>query len=191
MITSSKQIIGIAGTFASGQDSAGKFLAERYGYLYVSTSDIVREEAMKRYGSIERPILFDTAMELRHEQGGGVLAELALEKFKALHQEYNGVAITGIRSLGEAKAVKNSGGTILFTDASIEVRYNRMKDRNRDGEVGISFDEFKAREAREATTGETDEDFNREAIRLMADYQIQNETTLDAFHDQIVQALGF
>lgn len=181
MTTSSRPIIGIAGTFASGQDSAGKYFAEHYDYLYVSTSDIVREEAMKRHGSIERPVLFETAMALRHEQGGGVLALLALEKYRALHQEYKGVAITGIRSLGEVKAVKDASGIILFTDAPIDLRYSRMKDRNRDGEVGISFEAFREREEREATTGNTDEDFNREAIRQIADHQIKNDASFEYF----------
>lgn len=179
------KIIGVAGTFASGQDSVGKYLAEKHDFLYVSTSDMVRAEAIKRYGSIERPVLFKTATELRYERGGGVLSDLALEKFRANQGKYKGVAITGIRSLGEAKAVQEAGGVMIFTDAPIEVRYERMRGRQRDGEAKITLEEFKQREADEATTGDNDADFNREAIRKRADYFITNEGSLSELHEKI------
>lgn len=187
MTTSNRLIFGIAGTFASGQDSVGKYLAEKHGFLYASTSDLVREEARKRYGSVERPVLVRTATELRKEQGGGVLAELALQKFN--NDSYPGVAITGVRSLGEAKAVKQAGGIIFFCDAPIEVRYERMKARGRDAEVNVTLEEFKQREEIEAKAGDTDADFNREAIRRLADYHISNEGTLDEFHAKIEDLL--
>jgi len=183
-----KLILGIAGTFASGQDSVGKYLAEKYGYLYASTSDMVREEAMKRYGSIERPVLVRTATELRQEQGGGVLAELALQKFN--NGSYNGVAITGVRSLGEAKAVKQAGGIIVFCDAPIEMRFERMKARGRDAEINVTLEEFKQREELEAKAGDTDADFNREAIRQMADYHISNVGALEDFHAKVEDLLA-
>lgn len=186
---SKKYIIGIAGTFASGQDSVGKYLAETHGFLCVSTSDMVREEATSRYGSIERPILFKTATELRAERGGGVLSELALEKFDA-NSHLPGVAITGLRSLGEARAVQEAGGVIVFTDAPIELRYERMRARNRDAETEISIEEFKEREDREAKTGDSDADFNREAIRELADHHITNDGTLEGFNQKIESILS-
>lgn len=177
-------IIGIAGTFASGQDSVGSYLNKKYDFMYVSTSDMVRAEAKKRYGSIERPILFKTATELRFERGGGVLSELALEKFDE-NDKQKSIAITGIRSLGEAKVVQAAGGIIIFTDAPLNVRYERMKSRKRDGEIGLTLEQFKQREDNEAKTGDSDEDFNRDAIAKLADYKLSNDDSLEVFHDKI------
>lgn len=190
MTTSSKKIIGVAGTFASGQDSVAQYLADKHNFLFVSTSNIVREEARMLYGSIERPVLFKTATELREEHGGGVLVERALQRFKEKIDQYDGLVVPGIRSLGESKAITNAGGVIVFTDAPLEIRYERMRGRKRDGEAELSLEEFKQRELQEASTGDSDADFNREAIRKQADYHIANDGTLEEFNQKIESFLA-
>lgn len=50
-------IIGLAGTFASGKDTVAHKLVEDFGYTHVSTGDMVRRVAQEKYGSIERPVL--------------------------------------------------------------------------------------------------------------------------------------
>lgn len=180
-VMNNKIILGVAGTFASGQDSLCKYLAEQHNFLFVSTSDMVRQEAMRRYDSIERPVLFQTATELRNEQGGGVLALLALKQFLQTGDTYNGVAIAGIRSLGEMKAIKREQGTMIFTDAPVHIRYERMKSRNRDAETHLTLEQFKEREAKESSTGSSDADFNREIIRQEADFILYNDESYEDF----------
>ncbi len=182
-------IIGISGTFSSGQDTLGQYLQDNYGFLRVSTSDIVREVAKEQRYSIERPILVEVASELRRKYGGGILVQRALDRYHNSIQQYSGVVITGIRSLGEAKEIKTAGGVIVFTDAPFEDRYNRMKARARDAEATITTEEFKKREEQEASTGALDTDFNREKIREVADIFITNEATEAEFFEKAVQAL--
>ena len=61
-------IIGIAGTLATGKDTVAEYLAEQFGYTHVSTGDIVRELAMQEHGSIERPVLYETAKAHRESE---------------------------------------------------------------------------------------------------------------------------
>ncbi len=171
-------IIGVCGTFASGQDTTGLILAEKYKLFYVSTSDIVRQFAQAERGSIERPVLKEVATELRQNYGASILVDRAIDTFK-LSDNITGAVITGIRTLGEAKAIKNVGGKIIFTDAPVEIRYQRMVDRARDNEVNISINEFIDRELQEASTGATDADFNRNSIGKIADIKIINDKTLE------------
>lgn len=183
-------IIGIAGTFASGKDTLGMFLHAKLGFMYVSTADIVREYAKASRGSIERPVLADVATELRRMYGGGVLAQRALDGYRHSIRHYPGVAITGIRSLGEAKEIKNAGGVIVFVDAPVELRYERTKTRARDGEASVSIEEFKQREAREANGGMTDADFSLDGIREMADFRFENSGDLETFLQEAKKALS-
>ncbi len=170
-------IFGICGTFASGQDTTGLILAKKHQLFFVSTSDIVRQFAQAERGSIERPVLKEVATELRQNYGGSILVDRALDTFK-LSDNQNGVVVTGIRTLGEAKAIKNAGGKIIFTDAPVEIRFQRMVNRARDNEKNITINEFIARELQEASTGASDADFNRNSIANIADIKIINDKTL-------------
>lgn len=189
MITSSKpKIIGLAGTLASGKDSLAQYLVDKYKYCHVSTGDLVREVAKQKYGSIERPVLYKTANELREERGHGVLGEMALEHYEETKSKYpGGLIVSGFRALAEAQAVKNAGGLIIYTDAPFEKRYEWMKGRERDQETAISLEEFKQREANE--NGGVDPAFNISVIRGIADAVIENDSTLDAFQKKFLKVI--
>lgn len=196
MSTSNRpRIIGLSGTFASGKDTLAHYLVRQYHYLHVSTGDMVRQEALKERGSIERPILHEVADGLRRTHGAGVLADLAIKTFEAKQAErddYKGLVVSGLRSLGEAKAIKAAGGILVFTDAPVETRHQRMVSRKRDDETTLSLEEFKAQEATELeAAGEGDEAFNILGIRKLSDIILHNSTDLDAYLHQATSKLGF
>lgn len=182
-ISNNRPLIGIAGTFASGKDTIAEFLVRDFGYTHVSTGDMVRKVAMSKYGSIERPILVKTATELRYDNGAGALVDEALEEARPL-------VITGIRSLGEAKALKAAGGTLLFVDAPIEIRYERVKSRARDNETLLTVDQFRVNEEKELYAGPNDEDFNIRGIGKMADVHIENTLPLEQYITLAYDRLG-
>jgi dephospho-CoA kinase len=177
------QIIGIAGTLSSGKDTLADYLVENYGFTHVSTGDMVRAEATKRYGNIERPTLQIVGPELRAEGGAGVLVDKALEQPRP-------VVITGIRAIGEAKNLQKAGGVLLFIDAYVEIRYERMVKRARDAESVISFEEFAESERKEVAAGNNDEDYNQVAIQNMADKTINNSGDLDEFYKVAINYLS-
>ena len=183
------KIIGLSGTFASGKDTLAHYLVETFGYMHVSTGDMVRQEAMRLRGSIERPVLHVVATELRENQGAGDFAEQALKQLQE-HPKVKGVVVTGLRSLGEAKEITKAGGVILFVDAAIERRYQRMVGRERDQETRISLEDFKANEAGEWYGGPKDTDFNMRDIKKSADIVIENNANLETFLQTARQKLG-
>lgn len=183
-------IIGLSGTLSGGKDTLADHLQEKFGLMHISTGDIVREIAQVQEGSIERPVLFDVANELRHKYGGGVLVEKALDRYHNSIRNYAGVVITGVRSLAEAKAIKDLGGTLVYIDAPVELRYARMQARQRDGEARITLDAFKEREAKEMSSGISDADFNIRQIGETADITIVNDTTPEAFFTAAEKALS-
>lgn len=185
LMNTSYPIIGLAGTLASGKDTLAHYLAHDYHYDHISTGDMVRQEALKTRGSIERPVLFEVAGELRRTKGAGILADLAVKAFAAKIAEetgHTGLVVSGLRSLGEAKAIKAAGGTLVFVDAPIEIRYERMVSRQRDAETKLTLEEFKAQEVKElAAESDDDAAFNILKIRDLADVLLANESDLAAF----------
>lgn len=183
-------IIGLTGTLSAGKDVLAEHLQEKFGLMHISTGDIVREIAQEQKGSIERPVLFEVANDLRHSYGGGILVERALDRYRNSIRTYAGVVITGIRSLAEVQAIKNFGGTIVYVDAPIEQRYRHMQERNRDGESRITLEAFVEREKRELHSGPSDADFNLQQIGEQADIKLTNDGTLEQFFDTAEKALS-
>ena len=184
------KIIGIAGTLGSGKDTIADFLVEQEDFYHVSTGDLVREESMKRHGSIERnPYLQETATHLRRTHGGDILIKRGLERFKQQTKKHNGIVFTGIRSLGEARGVKASGGTLLYIDAPIEIRYERVQKRLRDNEAHVSLEQFRQNELNEQTQSDHEAEFNIYKIKDEADVVILNDSDIDTFIEKAKKAL--
>lgn len=182
-------IIGLAGTFASGKDTIADYLYKKYGFYHVSTSDIVRIVALEKYGSIERPTLYQTANELRTSRGYGVLCEMALEQYEAHKHEFPaGVVVSGFRAAAEAQIVKDRGGIVIFIDSPFEIRYARMRARARDGESAVTREAFEERERNE--NGGVDPAFNISAIKDSADKVLMNDNNLDEFLKQTDQLMA-
>ncbi len=186
------KLVGISGSFASGQDTLAKHLRDNFGFVWFSTSDMVRQFSRKRHGSIERPYLAETATFLRNSRGGGVLVELGFEEYEK-GQAGKGLVMSGVRSLGEMKAILDKGGVVVYVDADPKLRFERMIARQRDAESQLSKEEFLAREQAEWHTGDTDADFNKRDIRAHAEAQgliIRNDGDLQTYLSEAEQKLG-
>lgn len=187
------KIIGISGAFASGQDTLAQYLRDKHGFIWFSTSDMVRKFSMERHGSIERPMLFETATHFRKTRGGGVFVELGMEEFETLDNKV-GLVLSGIRSMGEMNAVIHKlKGEMIYTDADPELRYERMVMRQRDAESQITREEFEKREMAEWHVGDDENDFNKRDIRAYCeekDMIVYNASDLASFFHQAEQKLG-
>ncbi len=185
------KIVGIAGTFGSGKDTVADYLVEKENYFHISTGDLVREESVKRHGSIERnPYLQETATYLRRTYGGDIMIRRGLEKFAAQAGKYSGVVFTGIRSLGEARGIKKQGGTLAYVDAPIEIRYERVQKRLRDNEAHVTIEQFKQNELNEQTKSDDEAEFNIYKIKTVADVVIENDSDMQTLIDRARKALN-
>ncbi len=122
----------------------------------------------------------------------GVLAELALEKYESEKAEYSGIVVSGVRSLGEAEAIKHAGGRIVFVDAPIEIRYERIKHRHRAGEEKLTFEQFKAsEEAEELAVHDNPYVQDITGVKELADIIVPNDNDVEKFYKTAEQKLGF
>jgi cytidylate kinase len=185
------KIIGIAGTNGSGKDTVGQMLADDYGYLNVSVSDFLREEAKKRGLPIEREVLRTISAEWRRDYGLGVLVDKATEVFKKTAGKYKGLVVIPMRNPGEAQRVKDLGGTLVWVDADPKLRYQRIYSRQRSTEDKKTFEQFLAEEHAEMDHHGGDEaTLNMAGVKAKADIFITNDSnSLENFKKTAEKAL--
>ena len=85
------KIIGLSGTNGSGKDTIGELLAERFNFLFLSGSDMLRDEARKRSLPVERETLRTISAEWRRDSGLGVLIDKAVDIFKKQGDKFLGM----------------------------------------------------------------------------------------------------
>lgn len=170
-------IIGLSGTFASGKDIVADYLND-HGFEHVSSADVLRQEVEKRGLEINRDTLRATANDLVERYEGQYLAQQALATTKGKN-----VVISAIRRQGEIDYLKKQGDfKLIFVDAPLPLRYQRMKDRAREGESLISLDELKIKEAEEFS-GQNSQ--RLDYCKMHADTFIDNSGTLEDLYEQI------
>lgn len=173
------KIIGIAGTNGSGKDTVGHILADKYDYLFVSVTELLRAEAAKRGIEPNRANLRRISAEWRRESGQlGVLVDKAVDEYKKAKGCHVGVAVASLRHPGEADRVHELGGKVVWVDADPRVRYDRIQAnaaaRDRAAEDRKTFKQFLAEEAAEMKQSGDKATLDTSAVKNRSDLFIDN-----------------
>ena len=182
-------IIGLTGKNASGKGEAANYLKSK-GFVYYSLSDIIREEAEKRDLELSRDNLIKLGNELRTKFGPSYLAQQVNEKIKNLLKDSpsQNFVIDSIRSPFEAKELmKNKDFVFVGIDAPIEIRFKRLRERNRLGDAK-TLQEFKEQEERENLKSDTNQQLD--ATFGIANEIVVNNGTLSELHAKIDDLLN-
>ena len=174
-------IIGLSGTLSSGKDTVAQYLIEK-GYEHISLSDLIREEAKKRGMGVDRDSLRELGNILVGEKGEDALAKIAMERKKT-----DKLIISSVRKPKEVDYLRSLPHFVmLFVDAPIEVRYQRMVSRARAGDKTMTLQELKEKEDMEMSGKSTQRlDYCKEH----ADYFINNISNLDDLYSQVNKIL--
>ncbi len=177
-------IIGVTGTKASGKGILTEILREK-GFVYSSTSDRVREEAIAR-GITDYTIvdLQNIANKIREDFGTEELVRRTLKKLEGNEK----MIIDGIRNPGEIEEIKKQGGIIFSIDAPKEQRFQRLIQRHRYSDPK-TWEEFVRMEERDMGKGEESTGQQVAKCMEMADIKIVNDGTLETFKTRIEYAL--
>ncbi|OGD71363.1 hypothetical protein A3A84_01000 [Candidatus Collierbacteria bacterium RIFCSPLOWO2_01_FULL_50_23] len=168
-------VIGLVGTISCGKDFLATFL-EELGFVNLSLSDRVREEADRRGLARERATLQNVGNDLREVFGAQVLAERTATM---IPDDVKLIVISGIRNPGEILFLKDTLGiTIVGVDAPVELRLGWYLERaRRRGEDGATEEDFWRANARDLGEGEDSNGQQGTMCLEIADHMIQNDGT--------------
>lgn len=189
------KLIGLSGTNGAGKDLVGELLAERHNYMFVSVTDLLRDECRKRGLPVERENLRLISSEWRREGGLGVLVDKAIELFKASDKGCQGLVMASMRNSGEADRVHEFSGTMIWVDADPIIRYDRVYSRMRTTEDNKTYEQFLAEGESEMYGDPNDPtSLNMSVVRDKCDFTILNEgSDIEVFSselEKILQPLG-
>lgn len=170
------KILGISGTNGAGKDSIGEFLANEHQWLFVSVTDILRQELKTRKLPIERKNLRNLSAQWRKQYGLGVLIDKAVEIYNSQPKKYEGLAIASLRNPGEADEVHRLGGKVVWVDADPMVRYRRINSRQRGTEDQKTYEEFLMEEQHEMRHTGHEATLSLEGVKAKADILITNNS---------------
>ena len=178
-------IIGVVGPFCSGKDSIGEILAEK-GFEVISTPDILRQEMKEKGIELTRKNLQEYVRNMRKEFGLAYPSNKVAKKIK----EGKNYVIQGLRNDAEGRELKKLKDFYLVAiDAPEEIRFTRMKARNREKDP-VTYEEFKKIEDMELYgKGPGGYGFNIKACMDLADKVIVNDGTLDGLEKKVEELL--
>ncbi len=123
-------IIGLTGENCSGKGMVADYLQKKSFYFY-SLSDVIREELTSKGTEITRDALIKEGNNLRQKYGPSVLAVKTTAKL----QTDKNYIIDSIRNPAEVNELKKLTRFVLLKIFSApENRFERMKERNREGD---------------------------------------------------------
>ncbi len=187
------KLIGLSGTNGAGKDAAGELLAESHNYLFISVTEMLREECRARGLAVERENLRAISSEWRLQGGLGILIDKAVEVYEKQAGTYQGLVVASLRNPGEADRIHELGGSVVWIDAEIEVRYARVvsANRGRGAEDLKSFDQFVAEQEAEMHGVPGDPtSLKMSAVKDKSDIFISNDgNDLAEFEKQIIFTL--
>lgn len=188
------KLIGLGGTNGSGKDTVAHMLAERHGWLFVSLSDLLRDEAAVRGLSGERKDLRSISNEWRTAFGDAALIVKAQEQFRLVKNQYQGLVVASIRNPGEVDAIHELGGHLIWVDADPAIRYERIQSnleaRGRANEDRKLFAVWQEEERVEMDGTKEAAGLHVAAVKAKADHTLLNEgSDIEVFKNDAEAAL--
>lgn len=174
------RIILVTGMPGSGKTVVVEVASREFNLPRYSMGDVVREEALRIYGSMSADTLLKTAKILRDTYGLDYIARKTVERINASRSV---VVIDGVRSLEEVEAFRRIGETVIIAvHASPKTRFERLRRRGRLGDP-VKWEDFVTRDLVELSLGIGN-------VIALADIVVVNEKPLDEFVKEVKEVLG-
>lgn len=176
--------IGLTGKYASGKGEVAKIL-EKLGFTHYSLSDVIREELKKEKKFCSRENMTLKGNMLREQFGPGVLGLKIRELLNEKNTKYN--IIDSVRNPFEVKELqKIKNFHLIGVDAPIELRFKRLKKRNREGDVKTLEDMRKA-ELKENLSKDTNQQLDK--TLSLSEIIIVNDTSKKELETKILKII--
>jgi len=175
-----KTVVGITGMPGSGKNTIREIMQE-FGFPIIVMGDEVRAEAKRRNLDPTPENLGRIMLQIRAEEGLGVLARRCIPKVKASGSSV--VVIDGVRSPHEVREYRREfpNFKIIAIHASPMARFRRLLKRGRSDDPK-DWETFVERDQRELSVGIGE-------VIATANYMVVNEGTKDQLKGELRQLL--
>ena len=131
------RVIGITGTIGAGKGSIVELLTRRHGFAHYSVRDYLSDLIRERGMPLVRETMRTVANELRAQHGAAHIVDTLCARAFAEGREGSvgmkpkmpGAIIESVRTVGEVRALRSHGATLIAVDAEPRLRYNRIVSR--------------------------------------------------------------
>jgi len=123
-----KIVIGTAGEIASGKETVARHIIKKYGGSMYRFSDPLREIIIRMHLPVNRQNYHRISMALREYFGQDALSRIVYHDIEKSKDKI--IILDGIRRKSDIKYLKGiKGFKLIFVDAKIEKRFERLKAR--------------------------------------------------------------
>lgn len=168
------KIIGLSGTNGSGKDTVGHILQNDYGFLFISITDILRDELIKQGKSTARENMRELSAKWRRESSLFVLIDKAIEVYDSKAGQYKGLVVSSLRNPGEAEHIHELNGKVIWVDADPQIRYQRVISRNRSSDDEKTYEQFIREEQDEMQSSGDSATLSMNEVKKLCDFTIEN-----------------
>lgn len=175
------RLIGLTGTHGAGKGTVSDYLVREHGFVCISVSEFLADEAVRRGLKPDRKARGDIANEYR-QQGPTALMEAT---YMSIPTGAERVILEPQYTEAEVAFVHEKGGIVIAVDADLETRYRRVHVRG-SAKDDVSFEEFVALE--ELASADKDKQ-NVRAAMAAADVQLMNIGTVEELERAVTGAL--
>ena len=176
-----KKVIGLVGDLGAGKDTFCGLVKENYkDVFFLRFSDALTEILKMFFDEIKRDDQAWLGASLKEKFGSDVLVHALIRKVNKLT---TGIAIlNGIRTQGEADAIRSAGGKIIYITADSKLRWERVRIRKEKADDDVPYEKFMEMHKSAA-------DINIPVVGATADYKIINNGSKEEFYSEIKKVI--
>ncbi len=172
-----KKLIGLSGEIGAGKDTFCKYIKENYQNVSVFRfSDALTEILKVFFDDIKRDDQQWLGFSLKERFGGDILVRALIKKVNNIKEGI--IILNGVRAEGEAEAIKQNGGQIIYVTADIKKRWERVCIRKEKADDDVPYEQFLEKNKAQAELPIT-------KIGQEADLKIENNGSLEEFQEKI------
>jgi dephospho-CoA kinase len=181
-IMTDKICIAIIGEKAGGKDVVGKYLSEKYQAEVIASGDIFRDLLDVLEIDKTRENITNVAIAVRSAFGQNIAQEVTLKRFGRSNAKI--CVNNGLRKPEEFEHAKQLGFHFWYVTAPVEMRFERMKQRNQNADDQTqTFELFKQQES-----FENEKDIMR--LGMQCETRIDNTGSLDDLYKRIDEEIN-